>query len=191
MLFRKGDAITVAPGDVRTLTSFGSLQFNNGAGAALGFSHAGDYVLRVQAASGGSIILKGNVNPFAVDVPTISTSTGGKQRMLLNAGYALANGSYIVAGSGSGTTPGFFAGSFFVPLNYDVYFQYTLDFSNIAPLVNTLGFFDAAGYATAEFDLPTGFAILAGLSVDHAYAAVDSLGNVRFISEPVRLTFTL
>jgi hypothetical protein len=108
------------------------------------------------------------------DVGAISVSAGGKQTLTLSAGAAHAGDVYLILGSLSGTAPGLPIAPFLLPLNPDPYFFHTLNHPNQSPLVNTLGVLDAAGEATAAFQL--GFASppgLSGLTLHHAAVLLD------------------
>jgi len=74
-----------------------------------------------------------------------------------------------------------------LPLNPDVYFNFTINHPNQGPLVNSLGLLDAAGHALGAFAIPPGTnPALAGLTVNHAYL----LGpTIDFASNPVSLFF--
>lgn len=118
---------------------------------------------------------------------TISVSAGGQQDFTLAAGAAAAGLPYLLAGSLSGTVPGFAVGGFTVPLNPDDYFTYTLSFPNVFPLSNSSGLLDASGAASASLTLPGGLPpSLAGLIAEHAYAVVGPGGLVH-VSNPERL----
>jgi len=118
---------------------------------------------------------------------SISLSAGGSQAWSLDAGVAHAGRGYWVFGSLAGTSPGVPFGSIVLPVNPDVYFNYTINHPNSGPLMNSLGFLNGIGKATAGFAIPAGTTpSLAGLTVNHAYA----LGPlVDFSSNPVALTF--
>ena len=112
-------------------------------------------------------------NPLAQDVFTISAAAGGTQTLELHAPGS-PNEAYWVVGSVSGTSPGFTIAGVTLPLNFDAYFDYTLNNANSALLVNTLGFLDGTGRATAQFALPAGAVSPASpLTVNHAFAIVD------------------
>jgi hypothetical protein len=81
---------------------------------------------------------------------------------------------YALAGTASGTTPGFAFGAFAVPLNPDAYFLHTVNHAGSPPLSASLGLLDAYGRATAGFALPPGSdPALSGLELHHAYALLD------------------
>src|SRR5262245_12289967 len=121
---------------------------------------------------------------------TINLLVGGTQTLDLNAGPAFAGALYIVLGSVSGTSPGFPAGAFTLPLNLDGYFLFTLLNPNTGLLSNSLGFLGPAGTAQASFNIPPGTdPSLAGLVVDHAYGIVDPFtGGVLGVSNAVAVT---
>jgi hypothetical protein len=59
LVARAGDQIQLAPGDVRTLFTFGGVQFNNGDGNPVGFNRNGQFALRVNfnpQTSAGAIV---------------------------------------------------------------------------------------------------------------------------------------
>ncbi|MEX1024311.1 MAG: PQQ-dependent sugar dehydrogenase [Planctomycetota bacterium] len=127
---------------------------------------------------------------LSADVAGISASAQGRQNLSLHAGPAEGNRLYVLAGSVTGTSPGFPLHGLTVPLNIDVYFNSTLAQPNLPPLVNSIGFLDANGDASAAFDLANvplpPFMI--GLSADHAFATVQ-FGTAQVVSNPVRVNF--
>jgi hypothetical protein len=128
---------------------------------------------------------------FTASPPSISLATGGVHAFAISASALAAGATYLVAGSSSGTAPGFFAGPFFVALNPDAWFDFTLQFPNVPPLANTLGVLDAAGSATATLTVPTGLPpSLAGVVVNHVVGVVTPGGIVVGISQPTSLTLT-
>ena len=61
-----------------------------------------------------------------------------------------------------------------LPLNVDVYFDFTLNNPNTPVLSNSFGALDGLGEATASFNLPTGLPPTAiGLVVHHAFALLS------------------
>ena len=87
--------------------------------------------------------------------------------MQLDLGPAHAGDLYLVLGSVTGTAPGVQVGSFLMPLNADAYTNKTFASANTGPFVDTLGFLDGAGRATARIQLPP-LPSLAGIRADHA-----------------------
>ena len=114
--------------------------------------------------------------PLEADVTSISLATGGTQTLSLDAGAASGGSLYFLAGSLSGSAPGFDLGSVHVPLNVDGYLLYTLGNPNSAFLPSSFGTLDPMGRGTAYVSL---FALsdpaLIGLSADHAYVVLDPL----------------
>jgi hypothetical protein len=109
------------------------------------------------------------------DAGLISLAQGGEQTFSLGAGMAHAGDLFFLAGSATGTAPGFVFAGLPVPLNPDVYFLYTVNHPGTPPLAGSFGFFDAFGTAEASFALPPGFApAFAGLVLNHAYAVLDA-----------------
>jgi hypothetical protein len=132
------------------------------------------------------------VDPTFTASPTsISLATGGVQVMAVSASALAAGSTYLIAGSASGTAPGFFAGPFFVALNPDAWFDFTIQNPNVPPLGNTLGLLDVTGGATATLTVPTGLPpSLAGVVVNHVVGVVTPGGIVVGISQPVSLLLT-
>ncbi len=107
---------------------------------------------------------------LTVDVASLSIAGGGVQRLSIDAGVARAGGIYLVAGTASGTAPGFDLGAVHVPLNFDAYSLASLGMANQGPFAGTLGVLDANGRATAAIVLPAAAVnpAQAGLQLDHA-----------------------
>jgi hypothetical protein len=188
LVLRGSDAITLVPGLVKTVSTFATVQFGNGDGAALAFNHAGDFVLRATMTDATAAILTGHVGTLSADVHALSAGAGGTQVLRLRGGPARAGLTYFVGGTASGTSPGFSVGGFHAPLNVDEYFFIAIQFCNSPYLANTLGVLDQEGRATASINVPPGLP-LAGLVLHHAFGAYDAMNVPSMISEPVRLEF--
>lgn len=105
----------------------------------------------------------------------LSLTTGGTQVLTLDAGTEFAGDLYLVAGSASGTSPGFAFGGVVVPLNPDDHFFATLASPLIPPFSGLLGILDSAGQGAAQITAPPGTsASLAGIVLHHAYLALDT-----------------
>lgn len=185
------DALEVQPGVFKTAAVADFSVNNVGGGAALGFNHAGEFVARLwlNGATPSFAIVRGYVGSLSAAPRGLSTATGGLQTLYLNSGPARANEVFVLAGSGSGTAPGFPFGAFVVPLNPDAYFSYAVANPNVFPLGNSLGFLDANGRATATFTLPPGLPFLAGFALDHAYVTLDLAVNPTSASAAARVEF--
>ncbi len=108
------------------------------------------------------------------DATSVSLSQGGMQGFQLGACLEHAGDLYFLAGSATGTSPGFVFSGVSVPLNPDVYFLYTLNHPGIPPLASSFGVLDAWGKGSASFAIPAGTQpSLAGLTLHHAYAVLD------------------
>ena len=129
------------------------------------------------------------LDALSADVATMSIAAGGVQNWSLDAGVANGGRGYWIFGSLAGTSPGLVLGSVCLPLNFDLYFNYTINHPNTPPLTNSLGALDGVGMASAAFSLPPGSNPgLVGLTVNHAYL----LGpTIDFASNAVSLTFLL
>jgi len=105
---------------------------------------------------------------------SISLSAGGAQSYVLSAGSDRAGEIYWIVGSATGTSPGLTGSGVTLPLNYDVYMQFTLDLPNLW-IANSLNFLDAQGQSTASLTFPAAFdPTLAGLQLHHAYVVLDT-----------------
>ena len=112
---------------------------------------------------------------FSGDVTEIPYSLGGTQQLFVTAGGSFANQTYFVAGTTSGTSPGFAVAGFPVPLNPDFYFNFTVANPNSPYLMNSFGQLDASGWAKADFTLPAFLdPTLVGVTVSHSYLVLDS-----------------
>jgi len=124
------------------------------------------------------------------DRAAMSVQAGGWQRFHLHAGSQQAGGFYLILGSISGTGPGIRIYETTIPLNYDVYTEFTLTRPNAGFLLNQVGRLDAAGNAKAGFFLPLGLARdFAGLEINHAYV-LDGVDGTIMASNPVPLLLT-
>jgi hypothetical protein len=108
------------------------------------------------------------------DVTTIDVGAGGVQTLTLSA-PAFANQLFFLAGTTSGTSPGFVFQGFPIPLNpVGSYFLSTL-FVAAPQLSQQLGLLDAGGIATVTFTVPAGTSpSLVGVTVSHAYVVLNT-----------------
>jgi len=123
------------------------------------------------------------------DTPGVGVANGGTQTMNLEPGATHAGELYLLLGSLSGTSPGLPAGSFVLPLNFDLYLNFTLSSPGTPPLSNSMGLIDPSGSATIQFSLPAGApASLVGVRAHHAAVGIDLItGQVSFSSNPVSI----
>lgn len=129
---------------------------------------------------------------LSVSPETIDLTNGGAATFSLDGGPALAGKFYFLLGSGSGTSPGISVG-IQVPLNFDAYLLLTLENAN-AVILNSFGFLDAAGTATAKLPFPAGaYTSLAGSHLDHAFVVFDIPGTTLAldVSNPIGLDLEL
>ena len=115
----------------------------------------------------------------------ISVATGGTSTLELDADVAHAGETYVMAGSLSGTSPGFDVFGLHIPLNWDSFTDATL--SGAPYFVNFVGSLDGQGTATATFDTqgPIDISFI-GLDASFAYVTLPLTG---FVSNPVSVTF--
>lgn len=116
----------------------------------------------------------------------VSAVDGGRVTFDLIPGTRHAGQPYFLAGSMSGTSPGFRLGGYITPLNVDPYLLNTM---GTGLLPGSVGIVGTSGRATAAFELPSGIAAeLAGLRLHHAFLVVDpSTLAVTHMSNPVPL----
>ena len=132
------------------------------------------------------------VSTLAPDVPGISIASGGAQNLAVDFGPSFGGGAYAVLGSLSGTQPGIDLGGPILPLNFDVYLDFTLNSPNTAPLLGSSGALDSLGQAVASFVLPSQSIPpqAAGLVIYHAAVVLDLSGtSLGEVSNPTTLTF--
>lgn len=144
---------------------------------------------KVEAAGVGSVTeLTVTVSAISADIASVSVSVPGAQTMTLDAGLASAGRSYMLLGSVSGTAPGLpILPNITIPLNYDIYTDFTVAFPNSGVLNNSFGTLDGQGMATAKFNMPANApASVIGIVVNHAYVLLP----VDFVSEAEPLTIT-
>ncbi len=124
---------------------------------------------------------------LTADATELSLSQGGTQSLAVAGCTEHAGDFYALAGTLSGTAPGFAYEGFSVALNPDPYFFFTLNASSGSPLSAAQGFLDAFGRAEASFALPPGSAAaLAGLVAHHAVALLDPASlALEAVSPPV------
>lgn len=102
----------------------------------------------------------------------VSATSGGSIDFDLDAGPASAGQLYALAGSFSGTEPGFVLGGATIPLNPDAYFTQTLTEANSPTFTSTLGVLDAEGQASAAVVVPPDVSLV-GLRGHHAAIRFD------------------
>lgn len=162
----------------------GPLQFGSGDDSCQGLLGDGEFVTRPFFTGGSlSAIVKGHIGALQ-GTPDAIPATGGTHTMSVDAGAANAGKLYLVAGTASGTRPGFAFGGMLVPLTADFWFNGSLAAANTAFYSNTFGLLDGQGKATAQLNFPN-FPAFAGLSLHHAFVVVDlATGLPTMVSEP-------
>jgi hypothetical protein len=170
LLFLGGDAFTTQAGVVNPFND-GGLQFHGGDGAPQTLNNNGDVLRRVNY-TGGAANVRCRLGGLLASPASIA-ATGGTQTLKLDAGATNGNGIYLVAGTLSGTRPGFVYAGSTIPLVNDVWFGLSLAAANSAVYTNTFGFLDAQGKATATFNFPPGFAGFQGFLLHHAFVVID------------------
>ncbi|MEM7306305.1 MAG: VCBS repeat-containing protein [Planctomycetota bacterium] len=180
----------------------------------------GSFAEPIQATSGGSPwsvaiadvdadgradVLSGNVStgdvgvllnralpglPFCGVPAEVSLSAGGQQAFQLDAGPGQAGTTYWIAGSFTGTSPGFSLFGVDVPLNPDGYFLATVNQPGAQTLVEPIGTLDADGASGAPrlVVVPGSPPSLTGVTLHHAFLALDpATFSVGFASNAVAL----
>jgi hypothetical protein len=138
------------------------------------------------AGAGTNTPLMISVEALSANVGSLSISALGTQVLSLDAGLQNAGRLYFLLGTAGGTSPGIpLLSGIVIPLNYDVYFQYTLDFPNGLILQGSLGLLDAQGRGTCTFILPAALPPqAAALTLHHAFVLLFPLN---FASNAVSL----
>jgi len=110
---------------------------------------------------------------LSTDGGEISVSSGGAQTLTIATWPELAGRAYWIAGSLSGSEPGFHLLGHHVPLNPDAYTALTLG-PGLGVMSGATGVLDASGSAQAALALPAGAPPgFAGLVLHHAAAVFD------------------
>lgn len=124
--------------------------------------------------------------PLRIDTDEVS-ETGGTVNFTLDAGEVNAGRKYFLLGGATGTSPGTAlpGGYETLPLNWDILTDLLLSFVNTSMCVNFIGFLDANGDATAQFNLPPLPPGHTGTTIYFAYA-LNSLFD--YVSNPVEVT---
>lgn len=141
-------------------------------------------------AAGSLFVYSGQKLSSSANTHVLSITTGGSQKISLDAEPRNASNVYLMLGSASGVTPGLKLGSVTLPLVVDSYFDFTATSPN--SLIRTsLGLLDAQGRANASFDLPTGLPIsFAGTVLHHAFVVMKVPLSFEFASNAVPLRLT-
>lgn len=145
---------------------------------------------KVDPAGTGTVsLLTVNVSALSANIASLSIATAGSQVLSLDAGPANAGRQFWMLGSVSGTVPGLtFNPNVTLPLNPDLYLNFTIATPNSSILANSLGVLDGSGKATSTFNLPTGLRpAFIGTVINHAYILV---GPTNFASDARSLTLT-
>lgn len=120
-----------------------------------------------------------DLEPLSSDTLELSLAEGGSQSLSLDAGFAHGGELFVILGSLGGTTPGFAlpgSSGLSLPLAPDAYFQFTLQFPESGLLSPGVGSLNSKGHGDSQLVLPPGFdPVFAGLTVHHAFVAVDPL----------------
>ena len=130
--------------------------------------------------SGGGCIL-------TADAPSISIATGGSQTLSVEA-PAHAGKFYWIFGSVTGSSPGISLLGVNIPLNPDLYTNFTIASPNVAPLTTFRGPLDASGKGTGVFTLPPAV-LTATFDLHHAFVVFDASGTFHCASNAVKLSF--
>lgn len=185
-----GDQIEAQPTVFKSYGTQGGIQFSNGDVRPLSFASDGTFTTRVNFLDSTAAIVKSRLGSLYAAPTSISTTSGGTQRLFLNAGAANAGNTYFVLGSVSGTAPGFHFGPVLVPLNPDTFTLITLTYPNVGPFGSTLGTLDASGRALSTITIPPA-SPGAGLTIHWSYLALDNLLNPTLAGQSEKLIATL
>jgi hypothetical protein len=111
----------------------------------------------------------------------VSCNSGGKVNLFLENTSVQAHRQFAVLGSMTGTTPGFPAGSVWVPLNFDIFTKVVILHWNTPTFLNFLGNLDETGRGHAllnVFNMDPG---AAGVTMNFAYILANPID---FASNP-------
>ena len=161
---------------------------NSSDGGASWFNHQGDVVLSLTLATTptplGSAMVRTHVGSLQA-VPGSAPVVGGQQLFEVDATARYAGALYLIAGTLSGSRPGFAFGGQQIPLNQDTWFTLSILAANSPAYPTSFGLLDAQGRASAALVLPPGLGNLAGAQFHHAVVLFDPTTlQLRHVSEP-------
>jgi len=111
---------------------------------------------------------------FFTDMDQISVATGGTVSFTINIGPNLGGHNYLILGSVSGTSPGInLSGGIHLPINWDIFTDFTVGLAGSVFLPGSLGNLDAFGSAAAQLIIPPQDPGLAGLVMDFAVLTMN------------------
>ncbi len=161
----------------------------NGDGNALSFNSSGDFVISPNITTpSGKFVVRGHCGslqgtPSAIDV------NGGSHFFAIDCTPAHAFSFYLVMATGLGTDspyPHPLNPSIPGSLNFDLtWTNLSFDLLNSPVWSNTLWITDAAGKATAAFNMPPGYPGFQGTTLHHAAFLFDFSLLGTFVTEPV------
>ncbi|MCA9321843.1 MAG: hypothetical protein KDB53_13965, partial [Planctomycetes bacterium] len=187
-LVLSGEMFEVRPGDFRSVANSGGIQFNNGDSRPLTFASDGLISLRINFNDGTAANVVIPMGALTTSSNEVSLSAGGTQIHHIDAGAASGSRPYLLLGTVSGTSPGISLGALTLPLNQDFVFNLTLSSPNVFPLINTLGFTNSQGRATAALiTAPNSSPAFLNFTFHWAFVATDLTGTVNFVSNVVEL----
>jgi len=135
---------------------------------------------------GGEVNVYSGVGlPLITDTHQVSVASSGVQTLTIDLGWWDHGRNYGLAGS-FGNNPGFMIDDWWVQLNVDLYFGYTVFNPNVFPLSNSWGILDGKGRAQATFTAPNEPALV-GLTVYHVCMVFRN--QVDLVSPSVPVTF--
>jgi len=92
--------------------------------------------------------------PLTANIATIPVASGSSVVFGLHAGAANGGRPYLLAGTGSGTVPGFPLGAVTLPINFDAVTLFVLENTNTPFFANFFGVTGPTGEASAAIALP-------------------------------------
>jgi hypothetical protein len=129
----------------------------------------------------------GSVPPLVASALHLSAAQGGSVGLALDAGPALANRTYVVLISISGSSPPTPVGQVLLPLHFDPITDIGISLINTPVFANFLGVLSPQGAAAASFNAPPiSEPSLPGLSLTLAFL---TLGPIDFASNAVSVQF--
>ena len=114
-----------------------------------------------------------SMHPILQDVDDLEDQT-----FTIHTDSSKAGWTYVVAGSASGSSPGFDYAGVHVPLNIDPITNLMLMNPNVPPFIETLGTLDAQGSASIAVLMPPSAPFLSGLSLHFVGAVISPLGDL-------------
>lgn len=151
----------------------------------MGIADNGDFAIALTGSAGFTRVLRSHLGDFSGITASVSATTGGSHRLAIDR-PADAGKVYFIAGTTSGTRPGFPVANAVIPLNVDAWTYSSLGAVNSTYSAN-FGVLDNNGSASSTLTVPPGVPAFIGTLFHHSCIVLETNGRIAFTGEPVSL----